>query len=96
MMSLFLKFELKKIATYFKTKTLAKIITTLLFIAVFVFVGSGIYYFFLSGFRYINVEAVEDIRSALTLFLYEVFLIILGAVIIFSANAFRGLQSILR
>lgn len=84
-MTLFLSFELKKFVTYFKTRTLAKVITALLFIAVFVFVGSGIYYFFLSGFRYINVEAVEDIRSALTLFLYEVFLIILGAVIIFSA-----------
>lgn len=83
-MQLFLKFELTKIAKYYKTKSLAKIITTLLFFAVFFFIGSGIYFFFLSGFRYINVEAVDDIRLALTLFLYEVFLLVLAAIIIFS------------
>ncbi len=81
----FLRFEFQKILSYFKTKTLAKAITTTLFLAVFVFIGLGIYGFFISGFRFINFEAVEDIRLALTLYLYEVFLIVLSGVIVFSA-----------
>lgn len=96
MIKLFLKFELEKIIKYFKTKTLAKVITSILFLGVFLFVGLGIYSFFISGFRFINIEAVEDIKIALTLFIYEAFLLILGGVIIFSAmvsglfNLFRG------
>lgn len=96
MMKLFLKFELGKIVKYFKDKTLAKSITTLLFLCVFAFVGVGIYFFFVSGFRFINIEAVEDIRSALTLFLYEIFLLILSGIIVFSSmvsiifTLFRG------
>lgn len=96
MMSPFLRFEFEKIAKYFRTRTLAKSITSILFVLVFLFVGMGIYYFFVSGFRYINGEAVEEIRLALTLFLYEVFLLVLAGIIIFSSiissifNLFRG------
>lgn len=96
MMNLFLRFEIEKIYKYFKTKTIAKIITSALFIAVFAFVGTGIYAFFVTGFRFINIEAVEDIRLALTLFLNEVFLLILGGIIVFSTlvsgifNLFRS------
>jgi ABC-2 type transport system permease protein len=96
MLKLFIRFELEKFVKYFKTKTLAKAITAILFVGVFVFVGLGIYAFFVSGFRSINFEAVEDIRLALTLFLYELFLVVLAGIIIFSAmvsglfNLFRG------
>lgn len=96
MMKLFIKFELEKIHKYFKTKTLAKSITSLLFIIVFSFVGLGIYGFFVTGFRFISIEAVEDIRLALTLFLYETFLLILSGIIVFSVlisgvfTLFRG------
>lgn len=86
MLRLFLKFEVDKIVKYFKTKTLAKTITSLLFLSVFVFVSIGIYYFFVSGFRYINNGAEEDIRLALSLFLYELFLLVLTGIIIFSAT----------
>lgn len=95
-MKLLVQFELRKIRAFFATRTLAKTITSLLFVAVFAFVGSGVYFFFVSGFRYINVEAVEDIRLALTLFIYEVFLLLLAGIIIFSAmvsglfNLFKG------
>lgn len=96
MTKLFLKFELGKIIKYFRDKTLAKLITGFLFMMVFLFIGIGIYHFFVSGFRYINVEAMEDIRLALTLFLYELFLLVLAGIIIFSSmvsgifNLFRG------
>ena len=95
-MKLFLKFELEKIVRYYKTKTTAKLITTLLFLGVFFFIALGIYGFFVTGFRYINAEDVEGIRLALTLFLYEVFLLIFAGIIVFSTlvsglfNLFRG------
>jgi hypothetical protein len=78
-------FEVGKLARYYKTKTSAKLITTLLFLGVFLFVGLGIYQFFVSGFRFINLEAVEDIRYGLTLFIYEVFLLTLAGLTLFSA-----------
>jgi hypothetical protein len=96
MLSLFLKFELGKYAKYLRTRTLAKTITMVMFLGVFLFIGLGIYGFFVSGFRYIRVEAVEDIQLALNLFLYEIFLIVLAGVGMFSAlvsgifNLFRG------
>lgn len=96
MIKLFFTFELEKIWKYLKTTTLAKVITGLLFTLVFFGIGIGIYYYFVSGFRYINVGAEEDIRLALSLFLYELFFLILASVIIFSTiistifNLFRG------
>lgn len=96
MMRLFLQFELGKVVKYFKTKALAKAITTLLFLAVFGFVAMGIYFFFVTGFRFINIEAVDDIKFALTLFLYEAFLLVLAGIVIVSSlvsgifNLFRG------
>lgn len=96
MIRLFLSFELGKIKKYFTTKTVAKSITTALFFGVFLFIAFGIYAFFVSGFRYINIEAMEDIRLALTLFLYELFLLVLSGIIMFSTmvsgifNLFRG------
>jgi hypothetical protein len=95
MIKLFLKFELSKVLKYFTTRTSAKIITTLLFLSVFYFVGSGIYFFFLSGFRYIIFESDEGVRNALLLFLYEVFLIIFSCIAIFGA-LISGLFSLYR
>ncbi len=96
MLKLFIQFEFGKIVKYFKTKTVAKSITGILFLLVFLFVGAGIYAFFVTGFRYISIEALEDTRMALSLFLYELFLVVLGGVIIFSSavsgifNLFKG------
>lgn len=95
-MRLFLQFEIGKLIKFYRTKTLAKVITTLMFLGVFLFVALGIYGFFVSGFRFINIEAVEDIRFALTLFLYEVFFVILAGIIFVSSlvtgvfNLFKG------
>ncbi len=96
MLRLFFRFELEKVRKYFRTRALAKVVTTLMFFAVFLFVGAGIYFFFVSGFRSINREAVPDSKMALALFLYEVFLLILAAITAFSAtvsgvfNLFKG------
>lgn len=92
----FLQFELRKIGKYLSTKALAKLITGVLFLVVFLLIGVGIYKFFISGFRLINFEAVEEIRLALTLFIYEFFSMILAGLIVFSAlvsglfNLFRS------
>jgi hypothetical protein len=96
MIRLFLKFEFQKLLRYFTTKTAAKLITLSLFIAVFLFVGVGLYYFFLSGFRFVNFSVEQEIQLPLTLFIYELFLVVMAGVIIFSAtvsgvfNLFRG------
>lgn len=96
MIQLFLKFEVQKIVGYFRTGTLAKIITAGLFLAVFVFVGVGLYYFFLSGFRYVNFSVEKEIQLPLTLFIYELFLLVMAAVVVFGAlvsgmfSLFRG------
>lgn len=95
MLRLFLRFDIEKIAKFFKTKATAKIITSLLFMVVFIFVGFGIYAFFISGFRFINIEAVEDIRLALTLYLYEIFLLILAGIVVFSSMV-TGLFNLFR
>lgn len=85
MIRLYLKFELQKIVSYFKTGKLAKTITAGLFIVVFVCVGVGLYYFFLSGFRYVNFSVEKEIQLPLTLFIYELFLLVMAGVIIFGA-----------
>lgn len=96
MLQFFFSFELQKTLKYFKTKTVAKLITTALFMLVFLFVASGIYFFFVNGFRFINAEAVDDIRLALTIFIYEIFSLVLAGVIVLSSvvsgifNLFRS------
>lgn len=96
MLQLFLKFELQKLITYFKTGKLAKLITIGLFVVVFTFVGIGLYYFFLSGFRFIHFSVEQDIQLPLTLFIYELFLLVMAGVIVFSVivsgifSLFRG------
>ncbi len=95
MIRLFLTFEIQKIVSYFKTGKLAKLITASLFLAVFAFVGIGLYYFFLSGFRYVNFSVEKEIQLPLTLFIYELFLLVMAAVIIFGAVV-SGLFSLFR
>jgi ABC-2 type transport system permease protein len=96
MIRLFLTFELQKIASYFRTGKAAKFITGILFILVFGFVGVGLYYFFLSGFRFVNFSVEQEIQAPLTLFIYEVFLLVMAGVVVFSAlvsgifSLFRG------
>ena len=85
MLSLFLQFELNKIGRFFKTKTLAKVITSALFLFVFVCVAVGIYFFFIAGFKYINIEVEDAVQLPITLFVYEMFLVVLSGVIILSS-----------
>lgn len=96
MMKYFFEFELGKTAKYFKTNSLAKSITGFLFTLVFLFIAIGIYKFFTVGFNYINTVIIEEIRVPITLFFYEVFLLILAGIIVFSSivsgifSLFRG------
>lgn len=96
MLQLFLTFEFEKVRKYFRSKTLAKSITTALFVLVFTLIGVGIYHFFVSSFRYINFQTEPEIIHALQLFLYEVFLLVLFGITIFSSaisgifNLYRG------
>lgn len=80
----FISFELGKIRKYFKTGTVAKSIISAIFIGLFLAIGIGMYHFFTSSFRYINVEAEEAIKQALLLFLYELFLLVLAGISVFS------------
>lgn len=95
MLSLFIRFELDRFKKYLSTKTLAKSITMVLFFIVFAFVGVGIYFFFISGFRFIRIEATEDIRLSVSLFLYESFLLLFSLLLVLSSaittlfNAFK-------
>ena len=96
MLSLFLNFELEKFSKYLRTKKLAKIITIFLFVLVFSVIGIGIYAFFVSSFRYINIVFEPEFKLPLLLFVYEIFLLVLAIVIILSSmvsgifNLFRG------
>lgn len=82
---LFLRFEFGKVGKYFKTRPIPKVITTLLFLAVFVLLGVGIYNFFFSGFRYVYFGIEEEFRVPVLLFIYEVFLLVLAGVIVMSS-----------
>lgn len=82
--------------SYFQTRRLAKIITSLLFILVFSSVSIGIYFFFISGFRYIQFNVEAEFREPLLLFVNEMFLLVLSGVIVLSSiisgifTLFRG------
>jgi len=94
-MKYFFEFEFGKIAKYFKTKRLAKSITGLLFMLVFLLIFIGIYQFFVSGFNYIDYNLERELRMPITLFFYEIFLLVLSGIIIFSCMV-SGLFSLFR
>lgn len=85
MFSILLNFEFKKISKFYKTKRLAKTVTTLLFVVIFMFVAAGIYLFFIEGFSYIKIIGQKFFRSAILLYLNQMFLLILSTIILFSA-----------
>lgn len=95
MMKYFLQFEIGKGAKYFKTKKVAKSITGLMFTLVFLLVFAGVYMFFVSSFKYINYNIEPEVRLPVTLFIYEVFLLILSGIIVFSCMV-SGLFSLFR
>jgi len=96
MLKLFLKLEFGKGSKYFRTNKAAKSITGLLFFFVFFLVFSGIYLFFVYGFKYINANIEESLRLPITLFIYEIFLLVLVGIIVLSCtissifSLFRG------
>lgn len=77
------KYQALALKKYFRTGRAAKIITVLLFGAVFLFVSFGLYLFFYEGFAYINKDAY--FRDALTLYVYELFLLFISFLVAVSA-----------
>jgi ABC-2 type transport system permease protein len=96
MLSLLLKAKINNLKRYFKTKKLAKLITAFLFFIVFLLVALGIYLFFCNGFNYINSD--QYLKQAFTLYVYEIFFIILSLLIVFNSliiglfSLFRGAE----
>lgn len=85
MLQLFLQFEYSKIKKYFSTRKVAKIITTTLFLVVFSLLAAGVYSFLVFTMKSLQFEAEEGIRVALSLFLYEVFLLLITGLIVISS-----------
>lgn len=75
--------QIKRANRYFRKKKSAKLITAVLFFLVFLLIASGIYYFFSRGFSFIAEEQIS--LQALLLYFYEIFFLILGAIIFFSS-----------
>jgi len=87
------KFQANRILRYFTTRLAAKLITVGLFFTVFLLVAMGIYLFFREGFYYINSD--QYFRQPITLYVYEIFFIIIGLIIVFNSFIF-GLFGLFR
>lgn len=75
--------QLKQLGRYFHKKTLAKAITVFLFFSIFTLIAFGIYLFFVEGFTYLSYE--DQVLFPMLLYFYEIFFLILGGIIFFSA-----------
>lgn len=79
-------FNVRSFKKFFETKTLAKVITTLLFCLVFWFVATGIYFFLLTGLRFALFQMSDETQNALIYFLYESFYLTLFFLILLSST----------
>jgi len=79
----FFEYQAASIARYFKSARTAKIITTVLFVLVFLFVAVGVFFFFRRGFAYIAQDPF--LYQVVSLYVYEIFFLMVGALIFFSA-----------
>ncbi len=93
MLSLLFKFQLSRLLRYFKNRLAAKLITVGLFFLVFLAVAVGLYLFFRQGFYYLNSD--QYFREPITLYVYEIFFIIIGLIIVFNSFIF-GLFGLFR
>ncbi|MCF7819938.1 MAG: hypothetical protein K9M44_00500 [Candidatus Pacebacteria bacterium] len=75
--------QFQKVLRYYRNNGLAKIITSLLFLVVFVLVAYGIYLFLKAGFLYIYIN--EQSLEPFLLYVYEIFFLILGVIFFLSA-----------
>jgi len=83
MFLLLVKYHLLKTVRYFRSKRLAKFITAVAFILIFIGIAFGIYLFLKAGFRFIISD--EFLRAALPLFVYEMFLLVMVYLVFASA-----------
>lgn len=85
MLKTLLSFQLSTIRKFFKTKTLAKLITVGLFLGVFFFVISTLYFFLVTGLRFTLFQMTSDTRDALLYFIFESFYLTLFLLTVLSA-----------
>lgn len=79
----FVNYQVRLLVRFFKQKSLARSITALLFLFVFLGVAAVIYGFTKSGFILINND--RFLREAMSLYLFELFLLIITYFIVISA-----------
>lgn len=81
---LFLNYYSKRIIRYFQTRRLAKIITATLFVAVFIGVAFGTFFFFKNGFFFLIQNPV--LADVLPLYVYELFLLLISYLVFVSSS----------
>ncbi|MCH7756639.1 hypothetical protein IIC45_00945 [Patescibacteria group bacterium] len=84
MTELLLQYYRNRFTRYFQNQKLAKLITVFLFLSIFGALSVGIYFFVRGGLLFtVNTPYFKDV---LPLFLYEMFLLIIGFLVILSAS----------
>jgi len=84
MTELLLQYYRNRFTRYFQSQKIAKLITIFLFLSIFGALSVGIYFFVKEGLGFtVNVPYFKDV---LPLFMYEMFLLIIGFLVILSAS----------
>lgn len=83
MISLFFHHNILNAIRYYKTKKVAKSVTTILFLCVFLGVAIGLFIFFRDGFLFI--QSFPFLAPAVSLYIYELFFLIIGILVFVSA-----------
>lgn len=72
----------RSVTSFYSTNILAKVIVTLVFVALFVLVAFTVYLFSFVGYKYIFTEALGDLERPLLLFANELVFATIGAMIV--------------
>ena len=83
MLRYLLYYQLKRTGRYFASRRLAKWLTLASFAIIFTGLAVGLYYFFVEGFSYIG--SYPFFARALTLYSYEIYLLLITLLIVVSA-----------
>lgn len=83
MISVFFRHNILSAVRYYKTKRVAKVVTTLLFLCVFLGIAISLFIFFRDGFLFI--QSFPFLAPAVSLYVYELFFLIIGILVFVSA-----------
>lgn len=81
--ALLFHYSLRRARRYFEHQRFAKLVTVFLFLLLVVLLALGAYAFFNAGFRFVARD--QFLRDALTLYIYELFLLAVGILVFASA-----------